>query len=450
MYDIVNNSSSLVVVAAVADQEKNNKNNNVNMVADKSISQDQDVLLPGFRFHPTDEELVGYYLRRKIMQKSLAVEVITQLDIYKFDPWDLPKMAVAKGEKEWYFFCPRDRKYRNSARPNRVTGAGFWKATGTDRHIYASGGSKTIGLKKSLVFYKGRAAKGAKTDWMMHEFRLPPSTDSPSSSKGHPEDNAIQKDAWAVCRIFKKSTLAQQRSANMVSQLWHQEMSPATEEMVTTEDVEEPQAGFAQSERNEICSSNVNLDLDSSEDRNESSSEDRSTMSIQPKYIVETTTVNQQQHQLKKEESTATWPLLPMDCPKATNNFDGNLWATPSLEMVNDFLAHENTLRRGALDCVNSILNVPNSYGTHGQFIDLDLLEEYAIEDPQYHSGSSNMGQLQKPRISSSGTNHYNSHMQPLNRKKLTLQIPSYPCAMQPWDSLSPIYDLPTSQLECM
>lgn len=82
------------------------------------------------------------------------------------------------GEKEWYFYCPRDRKYRNSARPNRVTGAGFWKATGTDRPIYSSEGTKCIGLKKSLVFYKGRAAKGLKTDWMMHEFRLPSLTDS--------------------------------------------------------------------------------------------------------------------------------------------------------------------------------------------------------------------------------------------------------------------------------
>lgn len=82
------------------------------------------------------------------------------------------------GEKEWYFYCPRDRKYRNSARPNRVTGAGFWKATGTDRPIYSSEGNKCIGLKKSLVFYKGKAAKGIKTDWMMHEFRLPSLIDS--------------------------------------------------------------------------------------------------------------------------------------------------------------------------------------------------------------------------------------------------------------------------------
>lgn len=90
---------------------------------------------------------------------------------------------ASTGEKEWYFYCPRDRKYRNSARPNRVTRAGFWKATGTDRPIYSSEGSKCIGLKKSLVFYKGRAAKGVKTDWMMHEFRLPSLIDSSSSPK---------------------------------------------------------------------------------------------------------------------------------------------------------------------------------------------------------------------------------------------------------------------------
>lgn len=90
---------------------------------------------------------------------------------------------ASAGEKEWYFYCPRDRKYRNSARPNRVTGAGFWKATGTDRPIYSSEGTKCIGLKKSLVFYRGRAAKGVKTEWMMHEFRLPSLLDPSSPTR---------------------------------------------------------------------------------------------------------------------------------------------------------------------------------------------------------------------------------------------------------------------------
>ncbi|CAL1390184.1 unnamed protein product [Linum trigynum] len=182
---------------------------------------EQEVMLPGFRFHPTDEELVGFYLKRKTQLRPLSIDLIKQLDIYKYDPWDLPKMATGTGEKEWYFFCPRDRKYRNSARPNRVTGSGFWKATGTDRPIYSSEGNKyCIGLKKSLVFYKGRAAKGMKTDWMMHEFRLPSLA---AVAAGHHSskrfvDTTIQpNDAWAICRIFKKTSSTAQRA---LSQSW--------------------------------------------------------------------------------------------------------------------------------------------------------------------------------------------------------------------------------------
>ncbi|CAN6484594.1 unnamed protein product [Victoria cruziana] len=169
-----------------------------------------EIMLPGFRFHPTDEELVGFYLKRKVQQKPLSIELIKQLDIYKYDPWDLPKLATV-GEKEWYFYCPRDRKYRNSARPNRVTGAGFWKATGTDRPIYSSEGTKCIGLKKSLVFYRGRAAKGIKTDWMMHEFRLPSLTDSSCTSKKPLDKHIPPNDSWAICRIFKKNNPMSQR-----------------------------------------------------------------------------------------------------------------------------------------------------------------------------------------------------------------------------------------------
>ncbi|KAK4402976.1 protein FEZ [Sesamum angolense] len=184
-------------------------------------------MLPGFRFHPTDEELVGFYLTRKIQQKPLSIELIKQLDIYKYDPWDLPKLAIT-GEKEWYFYCPRDRKYRNSARPNRVTGAGFWKATGTDRPIYTSEGSKCIGLKKSLVFYKGRAAKGIKTDWMMHEFRLP--SDSVSHNKRYLDKTIPANEAWAICRIFKKAN----STTRVLSHSWVSPVLVTTNDTTTT------------------------------------------------------------------------------------------------------------------------------------------------------------------------------------------------------------------------
>ncbi|TYJ18944.1 hypothetical protein E1A91_A09G157000v1 [Gossypium mustelinum] len=47
-------------------------------------------LPPGFRFHPTDEELVGYYLKRKTQGLEIELEVIPVIDLYKFDPWELP------------------------------------------------------------------------------------------------------------------------------------------------------------------------------------------------------------------------------------------------------------------------------------------------------------------------------------------------------------------------
>ncbi|CAJ2634153.1 unnamed protein product [Trifolium pratense] len=169
--------------------------------------KEDEIVLPGFRFHPTDEELVGFYLRRKVDKKSLRIELIKQIDIYKYDPWDLPTSSM--GEKECYFFCLRGRKYRNSIRPNRVTGSGFWKATGIDKPIYSSSVKESsshdcIGLKKSLVYYRGSAGKGTKTDWMMHEFRLPPKGKT-SNNQLHNLSNDVQEaEVWTLCRIFKR------------------------------------------------------------------------------------------------------------------------------------------------------------------------------------------------------------------------------------------------------
>ncbi|PWZ56309.1 Transcription factor JUNGBRUNNEN 1 [Zea mays] len=181
-----------------------------------------DAVLPGFRFHPTDEELVTFYLRRKVARKPLSMEIIKEMDIYKHDPWDLPKASTAAGgEKEWYFFCLRGRKYRNSIRPNRVTGSGFWKATGIDRHIYPATAnpveSVSVGLKKSLVYYRGSAGKGTKTDWMMHEFRLPP------AAAASPTPTSMQEaEVWTICRIFKRN-IAYKRQPQLPA--WRQQQS---------------------------------------------------------------------------------------------------------------------------------------------------------------------------------------------------------------------------------
>ncbi|MCE3052319.1 NAC domain-containing protein 2 [Datura stramonium] len=156
-------------------------------------------LPPGFRFHPTDEELIMYYLRNQASSRRCPVSIIPEVDVYKFDPWELPEKAEF-GEKEWYFFSPRDRKYPNGVRPNRAAVSGYWKATGTDKAIYS--GSKYVGIKKALVFYKGRPPKGIKTDWIMHEYRLNESRSQPTRPNG-----SMRLDDWVLCRIYKKKNL---------------------------------------------------------------------------------------------------------------------------------------------------------------------------------------------------------------------------------------------------
>lgn len=44
---------------------------------------------PGFRFHPTDEELLYYYLRKKVSYEVIDLDVIREVDLNKLEPWDL-------------------------------------------------------------------------------------------------------------------------------------------------------------------------------------------------------------------------------------------------------------------------------------------------------------------------------------------------------------------------
>lgn len=143
-------------------------------------------LPPGFRFHPTDEELVVQYLKRKAMSCPLPAAIIPDINLGKNDPWDLPGCDQ---ESERYFFSLQESKYRKGKRSNRATRSGYWKASGKDRMIHGSNRNELVGMKKVLVFHHG----SVRTRWIMHEYRLAPN-----------QGGMVEGTRWVVCRIFKK------------------------------------------------------------------------------------------------------------------------------------------------------------------------------------------------------------------------------------------------------
>ncbi|KAI0504105.1 hypothetical protein KFK09_015052 [Dendrobium nobile] len=158
---------------------------------------DQSIYLPpGFRFHPTDEEIITQYLMKKIADQNFTSVAISQANFNDCEPWDLPRKAKM-GDKEWYFFCQKDRKYPTGMRTNRATKAGYWKTTGKDKEILK--GKRVLGKKKTLVFYKGRAPKGLRTNWVMHEYRLEGKQQVPYSLSKSP------KEEWVVCKAYQNT-----------------------------------------------------------------------------------------------------------------------------------------------------------------------------------------------------------------------------------------------------
>ncbi|KAK8578669.1 hypothetical protein V6N12_069015 [Hibiscus sabdariffa] len=186
---------------------------------------------PGFRFHPTDEELVDYYLRKKICSKKIDMDVIKDVDLYKIEPWDLQELCRIGSEEqnEWYFFSHKDKKYPTGTRTNRATKAGFWKATGRDKAIYSR--LSLIGMRKTLVFYNGRAPNGQKSDWIMHEYRLEAN-----------ENGTPQEEGWVVCRVFKKRMTTVRKMGEYESSCWYDDQVSFIQELESPRRIPQPYA----------------------------------------------------------------------------------------------------------------------------------------------------------------------------------------------------------------
>ncbi|KAH7442479.1 hypothetical protein KP509_03G090900 [Ceratopteris richardii] len=226
-------------------------------------------LPPGFRFQPTDEELIGYYLTRKVKGMPIPASLIPDVDLYTYDPWDLTSLSPnaeylhssthsstnaehlhssthSSTIPQWYFFTSCDPKYSHGFRANRSTRSGYWKATGRDRPVLRTYLPSTsvvstpslhtdalklrwpapspdlitpcvaapidreaatqYGFKKTLVFYRGKPPRDTRMPWVMHEFYLCSSPSSSSASSSVAQRSLCNK--IVLCRIVLKTSQA--------------------------------------------------------------------------------------------------------------------------------------------------------------------------------------------------------------------------------------------------
>ncbi|KAJ0248251.1 putative NAC domain-containing protein 61 [Hirschfeldia incana] len=155
----------------------------------------------GFRFYPTEVELISFYLRFQLHGGNATIHsLIPILDVFSVEPTQLPNLAGerCRGDAEqWLFFVPRQEREARGGRPSRTTGLGYWKATGSPGPVF-SPDHRVIGVKKTMVFYTGKAPTGRKTKWKMNEY------------KGIDETAGVStipklRHEFSVCRIYIKS-----------------------------------------------------------------------------------------------------------------------------------------------------------------------------------------------------------------------------------------------------
>ncbi|KAG8379141.1 hypothetical protein BUALT_Bualt07G0057300 [Buddleja alternifolia] len=181
------------------------------------------VMVPeGFRFVPTEEELISSYLLKKAMGLPLPSKHILEKDLYgeKASPWDVlsdvskaywdlhvpvnhdDEKEIKKVKKTIYVFTRLKRV--NGRRGNaRSAGCGTWKGQTVGRKICKGSTREEIGLMKMFTFIPNNKAGLIKDHWNMHEYSL--------SGVSLSCDEVKNNKDYVICRITREIILKKEK-----------------------------------------------------------------------------------------------------------------------------------------------------------------------------------------------------------------------------------------------
>ncbi|KAF2307657.1 hypothetical protein GH714_030645 [Hevea brasiliensis] len=129
--------------------------------------------------------------------------VIPVLDIYDFNPWDLPRTTLRRllpwRPRTMVFLYPKTRKGSPWRKAKSTHGCRILEIYWFTCFVYSSN-NRCIGVKRTMVFYEGRVPNGRKTEWKMNEYKaIQGEVSSPASA--HP----VLKQEFYLCRVYKKA-----------------------------------------------------------------------------------------------------------------------------------------------------------------------------------------------------------------------------------------------------